>query len=85
MLKRIILAARGWFSAEDREKDIKLLAFAAVVMAAIAWLSIELRRPMSDQWVNVFMWLCGLVGIGGAGWSAVENWNNNKKGPGEPK
>ena len=78
----------GWWNAEDRTQDVKLAAFFLVVLAAIAWLSVDLRRGITDPWVETFMWLCGLVGLGGSVWTAVETWGRNRanktKGPGAP-
>lgn len=76
---------KAFINAEDPEKDIKLAAFGAVVVAAIVWLSLALRKPagITDQWVNAFYGLCALVGLGGTAWAAVDKWKQ-KGGPSAP-
>ena len=70
---------RGWWDSGDRTKDVKLLAFAAVVGAALVWLSREqVSRGITPAWVDAFMWLCGLVGVGGSAWAAVEKWGDKR-------
>jgi hypothetical protein len=78
-MRRLVKAITGLINPEDREKDVKLLAFGAVVLAAIVWLTREqMARGITSYWVDAFMWLCALVGIGGAGWAAVEKWKGGK-------
>lgn len=79
-MRKLVRSLAGLFNPEDKEKDVKLLAFAAVVVAAIVWLSLALRRPegITPSWVDAFAWLCALVGLGGAGWAAVEKWKGGK-------
>jgi hypothetical protein len=78
-MQKIMSALSRLINPKDRERDVKLLAFAAVVIAAICWLSYEIKvRGISPNWVETFAWLCALVGIGGAGWSAVEKWKGGK-------
>lgn len=81
---------RGWLDSTDKTKDVKLLAYLLVVVAAVIWLSREQQmRGITTHWVDAFMWLCGLAGGGGVVWAAVEKWGekraqNDPKGPGAP-
>lgn len=90
-MRKVILGLLALIDPENRERDVKLLAFGAVVVAAIVWLSLDLRKAgITGPWVDAFAWLCALVGIGGAGWAAVEKWRGGKgagqqtKAPGAP-
>lgn len=65
----------------DPTQDVKLAAFGATVVAAIAWLSIALPKGITDQWVNAFYGLCALTGIGGSAWAAVDKWNTKTPPP----
>lgn len=66
---KIPQCCKGWFDATDLTKDVKLLAFAAVVVFSIYKLY---RSPIDPNWVNAFYGLCALVGLGGTAWSFVE-------------
>lgn len=61
---------------EDKERDVKLLAFAAVALFGIIKLSFS---PINSDWVNSFYGLCALVGLGGTAWAAVDRWKGGQK------
>lgn len=90
-MRKLITGLLALIDPDNRERDVKLLAFGAVVVAAIVWLSLDQRKTgITPAWVDAFAWLCALVGIGGAGWAAVEKWRGGKgagqqtKAPGTP-
>jgi hypothetical protein len=62
---------KSWFNSEDKQTDIKLLAFVVVV----GWSIYKLNKADLDaNWTNSFYGLCALVGLGGSALSAVEKW-----------
>ena len=73
---------RGWVDATDPTRDVKLAAFASVVISGIVWLSFDWKaHGLTDDWVGAFKWLCALVGGGGPLWAWVEK---NRKPDGSP-
>lgn len=86
MNAKLFKALRGWWDATDHTKDVKLVAYAAVVAAAIVWLTMEQRSPrgITPEWVSAFSWLCMLVGIGGSTWALVEKIKGGNGAPTPP-
>lgn len=78
MWKRFVASVSGWFDSADATKDVKLLAFASVVIFSIKKLWVE---PIDANWVNAYYGLCALVGLGGSIWAAVDKWKGKN---GEP-
>ena len=73
---------QGWLDATDRQRDAKLLAFVSVTAAGIYWLTKEQARgPITQQWVDAFMWLLIAVSLGGGAWTAVDYWRNRNAAP----
>lgn len=62
---------------EDKERDVKLLAFGGVALFGIVKLSFS---PINGDWVNAFYGLCALVGLGGTAWAAVDRWKAGNVG-----
>ena len=65
----------AWWDATDRTKDVKLAAFGAVVVFAVAKLA---SCHIDSNWVDAFYGLCAMVGLGGPAWAVVENWRGPK-------
>lgn len=61
---------------DDKERDVKLLAFGGVALFGIIKLSFS---PINGDWVNAFYGLCALVGLGGTAWAAVDRWKGGQK------
>jgi len=61
---------------EDKERDVKLLAYGAVALFGIVKLSFS---PIDGHWVDAFYGLCALVGLGGTAWAAVDKWKGGQK------
>lgn len=60
---------------ENKEQDVKLLMFGIVAVfgcGKLAW------SPITADWVNAWYGLCALVGLGGAGWAAVDKWKGGR-------
>jgi hypothetical protein len=67
----MVVWLKSWFNSEDKQTDIKLMAFVAVV----AWSIFKLNKaPLDANWTNAFYGLCALVGLGGSAWAAVDKW-----------
>lgn len=66
---------------EDKERDVKLLAFGGVALFGIIKLSFS---PINGDWVNAFYGLCALVGLGGTAWAAVDRWKAGNVGVAAP-
>lgn len=71
---------KGWFDATDATKDVKILAFASVVVFSIYKLA---RSPINPDWNTAYSSLCLLVGLGGSAWAAVDRWKggSNERPP----
>lgn len=68
---------RGLINPEDRERDVKLLAFGMVAVFGVVKLGLS---PIDANWVNAFYGLCALVGLGGTAWAAVDKWKSTNVG-----
>lgn len=80
MWKRMLCALGRWWDATDPQRDVKLVAFAAVVAATLVMLFREQAsdRGISANWVQAFYGLCALVGLGGPAWSAIDAWRQGR-------
>ena len=68
---------QGWMDSTDSTRDVKLAAFAAVVIASIVWLSREQARgPIRPEWVDALKWLLAATSLGSAAWAAVDKWRS---------
>jgi len=74
-------ALGGLINPEDKERDVKLLAFGAVAAFGIVKLACA---PINADWVNAFYGLCALVGLGGSAWAAVDKWKGKTENPCSP-
>jgi len=66
---------KSWFNPEDKQTDIKLLAFVSVVVFAIYKLN---ATELDANWTNAFYGLCALVGLGGSAWAIVDKWKGGQ-------
>lgn len=72
--KKAAALAMAWWDRRDTSKDIRYLAFAAYVVAAMTWLSLDLRsHGITGPWVDAFKWFAASVSLGGAAWMLAES------------
>lgn len=83
MKEKILSWVNGWWDQTDPTKDVKLAAFAMVVIAGVAWLSISLWKNnwlITWEWNAAFWKLILATGLGSIANEAVKIFSKPDSG-----